>query len=275
MIKYASRICMALLTLSLCACAKPGMKSIDHDADALWKNYAQSANTVTKPFRTQLSLRYGVEGKTDRVSTLLWGNSADILRLDISASVGITLAKILEKPQEFILYIPQEGVAYAHEGKKKPSFNIGVPMPLNLEHLTLLLQGHHASVFGLSYAGQPLAVDKATPLLINPEDLPNNAKAYTLEEGAFRGMLVLNDLGQPVFWQEDNSTGWTMEISYKEHETLPYKLYIRHIASERKAVIIVQERAFDLDLFTPEQMRLILPKETVLYPLEDLDTNTY
>ncbi len=275
MIKLASRLFMALLTFGLCACAKPDLKTVDHNADALWKNYAQSAKTVSKPFRTQLSLRYGVEGRTDRVSALLWGNSAQGLRLDISASVGITVAKILEKPQDFLLYIPQENVAYTHEGKEKASFTAGIPMPLNLEHLTLLLQGHHASVFGLRYQGQPLAVDKATALLINPDDLPNSAKAYTLEEGPFRGMLVLNSLGQPVFWQEDNSTGWTMEISYKEHELLPYKLYIKHIASERKAVLIVKERAFDLDLFTPEQMRLILPKETVIHPLEDLNANNY
>ncbi len=268
-----SRLALGLMTLSLCACAKPSMPPIDSNADAVWKSYAQSAHTLNKPFRNQLSLRYGVEGQTDRVSALLWGNSSQTLRLDISASVGITVAKILESPDNFTLYIPQEEVAYVHEGQSKESFNIGIPLPLSLEHVSLLLQGHYGTVFGLQFDGMPMPLREADVLLLGNPEVPEDAVAYALEEGDFRGKLVLNTLGQPVFWQEDSSTGWTMEFSYKEHEEQPYKLYIRHLASERKAIIIVKERAVDLDLFTPKQMRLILPQETVQYPLEDLNPN--
>ncbi len=259
--------------LGLCACAKPSMGPIDSDADALWKNYAKSAQTLNKPFRNALSLRYGTEGRTDRVSALLWGNSSQTLRLDISASVGITVAKILESPQGFMLYIPQEEVAYAQEGAKKTSFNIGIPLPLSLEHVSLLLQGHYATVFGLQFDGKPMPLKETDLALYGFPELPEDAVAYALEDGPMRGTLVLNALGQPIFWQEDNSTGWTMEFSYKEHEEQTYKLYIRHLASDRKAIIIVKERASDLNLFTPEQMRLILPQETVVYPLEDLNPN--
>ncbi len=269
--KFVSRLLLGICFLSLCACAKPGLSPVDNDADALWKTYAQSANTTSTPFRSQLSLRYGVEGKTDRLLALFWGNSAKALRLDISASVGITVAKIEENPKEFLLYLPQEAAAYTHKGAPKASFTLGVPMPLGLQHLGLLLQGQYAQVFGLEYGGTPSPATETQQLLISPEDLAQGSVAYPLEEGSFRGMLVLNALGLPVFWQEDNSTGWTMEISYREHEKIPYKLDIKHIESERKAVLIVKEHTFDLDLFTPEQMRLILPKETVIHPLKDLE----
>ncbi len=271
--KHLSRLILAVSLLSLCACAKPSMGPIDKDADALWKNYAQSAKTLDKPFRNTLSLRYGVEGKTDRVSALLWGNSSQTLRLDISASVGITVAKIFESSDKFTLYIPQEEVAYVHEGENKASFNMGVPLPLSLEHVSLILQGHYATVFGLQFDGAPMPLNQADIALFGSPELPEDAVAYALEQAPFRGVLVLNSLGQPIFWQEDNSTGWIMEFAYREHAKLPYKLHIKHIDSQRKAIILVKERDSDLNLFTPEQMRLILPKETVLYTLKDLNPN--
>ncbi len=261
---------LSLLLLSLCACAKGGLGPVNPDADATWKSYAQSAHNVTTPFRNQLSLRYGVEGSTDRVQALLWGNSSETLRLDISASVGLTVAKILEDTEEFILYIPQEEVAYLYKGAEKPLFHVGVPMPLRLNHLALLLQGHYASVFGLAFEGKPMPINQTDIFLAAQEELPPTAVGYVLDEGDFRGTLVLDSVGLPLFWQEDSTTGWTIAMHYKEHETLPYKLEINHLASERKAVLIVKERASDLDLFTQEQMRLIFPKETKQLPLEDL-----
>ncbi len=268
-----SKAFLTLLMLGLCACGKSPLSPVSHDSDALWQNYAKSAQSVTTPFRTQLSLRYGVEGSTDRVQGLLWGNSSQKLRLDIAAGVGVTMAKIFEDQREFIIYIPQEEKAYVHKGEEKPLFNVGVPMPLGLNHLVLILQGHYASVFGLAREGSPMPLAETDLVLADRDELPAEAVAYTLEEGQFRGTLVLSPLGLPIYWQEDSTTGWTIALQYREHENIPYKLEIKHIASERKAVLIVKERASDLDLFTPEQMRLIFPKETTILPLEDLQND--
>ncbi len=267
---YFSKALLATLVLGLCACAKAPLGPVSHDADALWQNYAKTAQSVTTPFRTQLSLRYGVEGSTDRVQGLLWGNSVQELRLDISAGVGVTVAKIYEGAKEFVIYVPSEEKAYIQQGAEKPLFNVGVPMPLGLSHLTLILQGHYASVFGLKHSSTALAIQDADISSEFTEDMPEDAKVYTLDSGDFRGTLVLNALGQPIFWQEDSSTGWTIALWYKDHESVPYKLDIKHIASERKAVLIVRERASDLDLFTASQMQLTFPKETEVRPLEEL-----
>ncbi len=265
-----SKILISALLMGLCACAKAPLTPVSHDTDALWTNYAKTAQNVTTPFRTQLSLRYGFEGDTDRVQALLWGNTAKKLRLDITAGVGITVAKIYEDEKIFTLYVPNEETAYVHEGAQKPLFNVGVPMPLGLHHLTLILQGHYASVFGLNHSNTPLAPKDTTIPQEFLADLPEDAVAYHVNDGDFAGTLVLNSLGLPVFWQEEASKGWAMSLWYKDNTTLPYKIDIKHIRSERKAVLIIKERASDLDLFTSTQMRLIYPEDTQILPLEEL-----
>ncbi len=237
-----------------------------------WDKYAASAKVSMSPFRNQLTLRYGVEGKTDRAAALLWGNSSKEIRLDINAGVGVSVAKVYEGPKEFILYLPREKTAYLYSGEQKPLFTIGVPMPLGLAHLTQILKGHYAKVFGEEYSDIVKPADAALPAAIL-EELPKNAAAYILDGNDFEGTLVLSSQGLPLYWQAEDGKGWVIEFSYKDGQKLPYKLNIQHISSKRKALLLVKERSSNVKTFRRDTLRLTYPKTTAVKPLDALGKN--
>ncbi len=280
-------ILLGLLLITLCACSKsvtppepeitpeeppkeaPKVEAKKTDAEIFWEKYVRTADTKMKPFRTQLSMRYGVDGKTDRANALLWGNSVEEMRLDISAGVGVTVAKIYEGPRQFVIFMPQEKKAYRLVGAEKPLFTIGVPMPLGLAHLTLLLNGQSAKVFGEEYSA-PLKPKEAEIPQDILEELPKNAEAYTLTNPSFTGTLVLDVKGLPLYWQAADSKSWNIEFNYKEKQTLPFRLTITHAESKRKALLVIKERESGVKPFTGVKLKLILPTNTPIAPLEEL-----
>ena len=84
----------------LCACARqPAMETPSPEARAhleqTWQRYAAAdAAVAPAPYRLQLSLRFGTEGDTRRVTALFWGNGQRKLRMDVMAGVGATVASI-------------------------------------------------------------------------------------------------------------------------------------------------------------------------------------
>ena len=109
----------------LCACARqPVLQTSPENRAVLeqrWQKFAAlGAAEKSKPYRLQLSLRFGTEGDTRRVTALFWGNSQRQLRLDVMAGVGTTVAKILEDGQHFLVYSPSENKAYFYQGATKP-----------------------------------------------------------------------------------------------------------------------------------------------------------
>ncbi len=267
-------IVIAVLTLSLAACAPKSPSGMSPEAQVsaehIWQKYNQSGEASLGSFRNSLSLRYGEEGKTQRVNALLWGNNAREIRLDANAGVGITVAKIYEGPSTFMVYAPQENTAYYHEGKQKPLFSVGVPMPLGLSHLTRLLEGQYSQVLGQKHIGTVTPPSADASLLA--KDIPKGAMQYTLSEGPFQGTLVLNTDGLPLYWREAvaNSQGWSILFSYRDGDTKPYRLRIRHGATGKQALLLVKERSLQDTPFTDVQMRLTLPEDVRVLPLEEL-----
>lgn len=247
--------CMALL---LCACAKqpsrPGAPE-GEDASILahrWQAYTETGAVTEAPYRLQMSLRFGEEGNTRRVTALLWGNGARELRLDVMAGVGTVVAKILEDGQHFLVYAPLENKAYFHQGAASPLLRVGVPVPFSLSRLTALLTGHPVAAFGDEHAGASL--------------LPDGMARYVLE-GTPGGRLDLDAAGRPVAWSEAAADGWRMEIAYDDGAPpLPRRLNLIH-GSGKRAILIVKERECPASPFTPEQMRLTLPEGAPLLPL--------
>lgn len=253
--KKLAFLCMALF---LCACTRqaslPGPPQ-DEDAQALvqrWRAVMNAGTWQEMPYHLQLSLRFGAEGNTRRVTALLWGNGSRELRLDVMAGVGTVVAKILEKDQHFLVYAPLENKAYFHQGAASPLLKVGVPMPFGLARLTALLTGHYAAAFESTYSEAAL--------------LPDGMAQYSLERTP-GGRLVLDTAGLPVAWHEARTDGWRMEIIYDDATPpLPRRLNLTH-TNGKHAILLVKERKTPAVPFTQEQMRLTLPEDAPLLPL--------
>ncbi len=247
-----------LLILSLCACAKtvPTPSISPENSEKSWHSYAASGTRDIGPFRTQMSLRFGVEGNTRRVTAILWGNNHQELRLDVNAGIGVSVAKIFENEQVFLIFVPREEIAYMHEGTQKPLFKAGVPMPFNLHQLTQIIEGRYSAVFGT----------KRDPNH-NQEANANNL-VFKLIDSPFAGTLTLNTQGLPVSWQEQDKQGWNLSLGYNDNELLPYKITMMHKDTGRRAILLIKDRELSLAPFTAEQMRLIIPSNIAILPLE-------
>ncbi len=275
-VRLSIHLLLIIFTLSLGACAQktssPKSPVSPTLAEHIWQKYTQSGNKSLQSFRNELSLRYGEQGNTRRVTALLWGNNAEELRLDVNAGIGVNIAKIYEGANRFLMFVPQENTAYYHEGTQKPLFSVGVPMPLGLSHLTRLLEGQYSKVFGMEHSDQVANAHLQDMLASN--DIPEGSSAFVLPEGPFAGKLLIAPSGLPVYWQDDASDnahqGWSILLSYKEQATTPYKLRIQHKESGKQAILLVKNKNFPESPFTDTQMRLTLPEEVAILPIEEL-----
>lgn len=160
--KKLALLCCFLLA---CACAKqPSTADLGPEAQARlenrWQKFTGASDAAPlAPYRLQMSLRFGTEGDTRRVTALFWGNGGRQLRLDVMAGVGAVVAKILEDGQHFLVYSPGENKAYFYQGAVKPLLKVGVPVPFDLEHLADLLNGRYAAVFGAEHTAAALLPD--------------------------------------------------------------------------------------------------------------------
>ncbi len=239
---------LALLALLSGCAGKRSATPVDPAAaSASWQALQTRFAKAPAPFRDNLSLRFGTEGNTRRVTALLWGNGDRTLRLDVQAGIGATIAKIAQKDHHFLVYTPMEQKAYFHEGANSPLLKIGVPLPLDLFGLDALLHGRMPAVFGTAY----------TAVTRDGDDL-----AFALE-GGMGGTLVLSPDGRPARWF---NADWRMDLTLDEHDSVQ-RVDLATIRGE-KAIVLVKSRE-SVPAFTPVQMRLDLPEGTQLLPLED------
>ena len=255
------RLSLVLCVVALCACAKqptPEMAS-PSAADAQWNAYtalSQSVVADTLPYRMQLSLRYNNTEDSRRVTAILWGNDNKALRLDVNAGIGVTVASILEDDSHFMLYAPREDKAYFHQGSQKPLLEVGVPLPLGVRDLALLLNGDMVELFGQTYSGTP-TLDK------------DGAIAYPIS-GRLQGKVHVNPAGQVVLWEQQPTADgvWAVELTYPTPESAtPDKIKVNHTKG-KKAIILVKERNNPARPFTEQQLRLTIPQGTTVLPLQ-------
>ncbi|WP_300802146.1 hypothetical protein [uncultured Desulfovibrio sp.] len=257
--RITSLLAVLCLTALLAACAGKGAGQLPppespaaaERSEQLWQALVrQSARHDAAPYRLGLSLRFGSQGDTRRVTALFWGNDDSHLRLDVMAGVGAVIANIVEADARFLIYSPRENVAYFHEGSTKPLLKVGVPVPLALADLSALLNGRFLRAFGEGH----------TPVAASSPD----TAAFALEK-RLGGVLTLDAQGLPVRWTENGDKGWRMELLYDE-QGLPRRLNLTH-ANGQKAIVLVKQRDTVQQPFTEEQLGLALPEDTPLLPL--------
>lgn len=258
--KRSARLALlACLTLLLTACAGKGRETpppLDSPTAAarsenVWQALEkQSARHAAASWRLNLSLRFGTEGNTRRVTALFWGNDDSHLRLDVMAGVGAVIANIVEDGPRFLIYSPRENVAYFHEGSTRPLLKVGVPVPLALADLAALLNGRFTRAFGEGHT--PVATEGV------------GAAAFSLDK-RFGGVLSVDEQGLPLRWTENGDKGWIMDIACDD-QGLPRRLDLTH-ANGQKAIVLVKQRDNPAVPFAPDQLALSLPEDTPLLPL--------
>ena len=131
-----------------------------------------------------------------------------------------------------------------------------MPVPFGLSQLSALLRGHYAQVFGTEY-------QNARP---GPAEAEGSL-AYLLE-GRPGGLLCLDAQGRPVRWQEKEGRehGWIMDIDYDD-AALPRRLKLSHDNGKR-AIVLIKDREKPAAPFSADAMRLDLPSNTRILPLE-------
>ena len=246
------RFCLvALACLVAVACARtPVVESPDSRDQQRWQQYLAVCDAAgAKPYRLQMSLRFGDEGDTRRVTALAWGNDTNCVRLDVMAGVGVTVAKIRQEGEHFLVLDPRNNKAWFHEGANKPLLRIGVPLPFDLGQLTALLCGQYGEVFGRSNAGM-------------------SGTAFALP-GDTHATLALDEQGRPAMWAEKGS--WQMAIDHDE-AGLPRKIRLTH-PNGKKAILLVKERE-NPQAFADDQLRIALRQDIELRPLSQYKLKT-
>ena len=268
--------CLPVYLLCLClgACsfhstpkptAKPPQREKLNDASYVWQSFAArayAAKVGTGPFRLSASLRYtDKHGESTRVSSLLWGNG-DLavpypLRLDLMAGVGTVVAKNRESDRDFTAYSPDEETAYVQGQGDHTLVSFGVPIPLTLSDLTLLLTGRGGPLF---MSSDTKKVPSSTPV--------EGGYKYALRNVTLEGDLVLSGAGAPVYWSEIGGSGWRIEFeSAPDNPIQPKRLRISHPRGY-EAVIVVKDLERLRTPFTQTQLDLQLPPGTKQKALE-------
>jgi hypothetical protein len=243
-----------LCVLLFAACARQPAPADPQQASAAWQRYSALTQAYQQPVasRQQMSLRFGKQGDTRRVTALLWGNTAEqLVRLDVNAGVGASIANIEESPEKFLFFAQQENKAYHADQGQRPLLRIGMPIPLRIASIFALLNGDYAALFGTSYALTTM----------QKEDI-----VYILSGGELGGGLIIDQQGRPQQWLQDGNKGWQMSITYAE-DNLPYRIELNH-PKGHSALILVKNREQLTTPFTEKQMRLIIPEGTPLLPLD-------
>lgn len=252
------KLLFLIMAVLLCSCARPAHQPEKQPlAMHAWEKMLRFSSEQHQPYRLQLSMRFGEEGNTRRVTGLLWGNGEDSFRLDVMAGVGATVAMISENGDSFLVYAPRENKAYFHDGPSRPLLKVGVPVPIELSHLAGILTGRFADVFG---AAPRNCVAQA------------NGNAICELAGPLPGELTLDGEGVPVRWRQQDG-GWTLELAYAEDvQFLPKSLKLRN-ANGKMAVILVKKRESLQVPFTDKQLKLAFPPGTPLLPLSRFKSN--
>ncbi|MDR2799929.1 MAG: hypothetical protein LBB52_01520 [Desulfovibrio sp.] len=265
------RLCLtALLLLTLNACtarqgailppAPPKAPDIAAEIRAgnIWKLFRENsgkAAATSGPFRISATMRYkGEDGTNNRVSVLFWGNgdpeAPRPLRLDLLAGIGVIAAQIREDAKNFVAFVPNKKTSYTYNGESRTISSFGVPLPLSLSDLALLLTGCYGELFAPGVVSTPRAYA-----------LTGRGAEYALENVGIGGILELSDAGLPLSWRED-AQGWNMEMEYAENApTLPARLRVSHPRGY-SALVVIRDMERVSPPYEPGQLALLIPEDT-------------
>lgn len=253
-----------LLCFFISACSNcplgPPIPTDPAQASILWDEFESLSSTAFdygESVSLAGSLRFGTSEETHRVTYILWARAEEILRMDVSAGIGVNIFKMQENASTFLLYIPQEEKAYYYLGKTKDALKIlGLSLPFSPLDLSSFLFGNFLAPFD--------AIQ-----VISSTQTNEGLWAFTFVSQGMEGNIFLNDQAIPErieIIQAENV--WSLELDYKDTKLSQVK-----IEEEQgyHSIILLKEHKSEQKgevFFSQESMNLTLPEKTPIFLLQ-------
>ena len=257
-----------LMALAACAPVEPVMRPPTAEEGPLaWETFVNRslvARDQSGPFRVSTTLRYeDPSGESTRVSALLWGNGPSRglypLRLDLQVSMGITVAKIREDASSFLAYSPDEKTAYTHAGKGISLLSFGVPIPVSLGDLSLLLSGQAGTLLLPPGASAGHAPGAGT--------LTSRGIAFAVPDAPLPGIIEISPEGTLLSWRDYSNKSWVMEfVMNPQNPLVPARVVVNHPSGHAATITVKSVERLEAP-FNREQLALNLPDGTARKPL--------
>jgi len=271
---FARSACLfCALLLALCAsCAPrtapppeqpaPTAETAPHPDD-VWDNFQQRAaggptSATARAFSSEASLHYSGPQAKSRVLLHFWGNLEHPLRLELSTSLGTTVALWREDAAEFLAYLPDKETAYLHRDGRLGMAAFGINLPFTLRELALLLNGRIREFMPERYT----AVRRTK----------EGGYLFTLVGQDRRFSLLLSEAGEPLGMSTLGTDPWSLEFSGSLEDQgmpgLPEKIRMQSTGGE-KAILFIKELTQRAEPWPAKELDLELPPDTRVVILEN------
>lgn len=252
---------MSLILAMMTGCAKPRTAPLmQKDALALWQTFAaqQRALPALSAIETTASISYRGKDQSGRASLKLWGQVDTLLRMDISAGFGTTVASIRETHTSILSYIPEMRTAYIGQ-RGQVGTGSGMTLPFSLSELTLLMAGHYLAIMPKTFIDTHLRPDGTREFTFASD----RVTSITLDGAALP--VEISGLHQ--------NKHWTLRLERYTDGTdaarRARRLNLRTTPNER--VVLRVKRVESLSREWPrEALELPLPPGTVTRPMDSL-----
>lgn len=108
-------------------------------------------NATGEPITARFSLQVETKDRTGRLTGQIWGLTASLMRLDLAAGAGNSVAMIRESPDLWAAYLPAENKAYRHERARAGLDLFHIPVPFDAKEISALLVGDFRPILGGGY----------------------------------------------------------------------------------------------------------------------------
>ena len=147
-----ARTLALLALLALAAGCAPQIPVSDPEAVSRVWSILHPRTSDTDRITARFSLQVDTPERTGRLVGQLFGYPSSVIRLDLSAATGASVAMIRETPELWLAYLPSENKAYHHPQAGAGLELFHIPVPFNSRQIGGLLAGDLGPVLGGSYS---------------------------------------------------------------------------------------------------------------------------
>ncbi len=250
---------MAIFIAGLQACAPvtaPREKLLPVSPEQVWADFENTfASRPDTYFWLKSSLNYSGPNKSHRSTFELWGDSDLPLRLDLKASLGITISLWRIGKHQVVIYSPSQEIAYTATNSAQGLKSLGLYSPLNLQELAALVTGQGATVLPNVYT--------------RSEEQEQGRIKFTFPGQSKVQTVILDSQGRIRSLSGQNPYPWTLNVEdYEKENTIAVPRTLRlQSAAGHTAVVRVKDIRFRSFPWPEKALSLPLPQGTTHMPL--------